>query len=120
MAARSAIHGPEHAQLASLPSAWKTGDVLAYRDAIREVDGETLRRELLQRLARSNHEDAEGACSRRLALLLLAAELETALEDAAHVARGRARAFTDACAWAWWTRRTLDVGRWQRELGASR
>jgi hypothetical protein len=92
--------------------------VLAYRDAIREVAGETLRRELMQRISGSNDVAADGACSRRLAPLLLAAELETALEDASHVSRRSARALTDACAWAWWTERTLDVERWQRELAA--
>jgi hypothetical protein len=91
--------------------------VLAYRDAIRSVDGSALRRELERRLAAT----AASPCTEpagSISLLLLAAELETALEDLAWPARNAARVFTDACAASWWQRRPLNVEHWQRELEA--
>jgi hypothetical protein len=91
--------------------------VLAYRDAIRSVDGGTLRLELERRLAAmaaSPRAEPSGSIS----LLLLAAELETALEDLAWPARQATRIFTDACAAAWWQQRSLNVEHWQRELEA--
>jgi hypothetical protein len=90
--------------------------VLAYRDAIRSVDGSTLRRELERRLAASAA-SSQAEQSGSIALLLLAADLETALEDLASPARHAARMLTDACAAAWWQRRALNVEHWQRELG---
>jgi hypothetical protein len=92
--------------------------VLAYRDAIRHLEGALLRRELAGRIARASDARSDDVRSQRLALMLLAAELETALEDLAHPSRETARAFTDACASAWWSERALDAVRWQRELAA--
>lgn len=90
--------------------------MLAYRDAIRSVDGASLRRELQRRLEAAGLASAREAA--RLALLLLAAELETALEDLEAAGRHGARAFTDACAQAWVRAGELDHERWRRELAA--
>jgi hypothetical protein len=91
--------------------------VLAYRDAIRSVAGGVLRREIEQRLAATATSTC-AASSSALSLLLLAAELETALADLSWPAHDAARRFTDACAAAWWQRRVLNVEHWRRELDA--
>lgn len=91
--------------------------MLAYRDATHGIDGHALWRELDRRL--------EGTCgsaparqAHALSLFLRAAEVETALEDLSSPVRHVARAFTDACAAAWWQQGELDLARWRRELAA--
>lgn len=97
--------------------------VLVYRDASRRVAGSELRRELLSRVASSEQNPAALSREQRsglLALALIAGELETALDDRAAelapLARATARAFTDACADAWWRGADWDRSGWQRRL----
>jgi hypothetical protein len=99
--------------------------VLVYRDAARSLTGKEIQRELASRLARCEAEPAVLEREQRgalLALLLVASELETALDDLAEgehaAARASVRRFTDACAVAWWTGAVWDGPRWARELGA--
>lgn len=103
--------------------------MLVYRDAARPVASGELRRELLSRVARTEANPAarESGERRELgALVLMAAELETALEDLASVAPtsvasatlSTARAFTDACADAWWQGAGWDRAGWSRALAS--
>lgn len=92
--------------------------VLAYRDAVRNVEGEALRRELACSLERLGRASASAREAPGLGLLLLSAELETALEDLSWPARHVVCRFTDACAIAWWQRRALDIEHWQQALEA--
>jgi hypothetical protein len=90
--------------------------VLVYRDAIRGLTGAELRAELRARVQRC--EENPGALplearQHTLAVLLIAAELETALEDLGHDGRLASRRFTDASASAWWT------GEWERPRALS-
>jgi hypothetical protein len=111
--------------------------VLVYRDASREIEGSALRRELLERLARCEPDPAGLPRERRsgaLALLLLAAEVETALEDAVPAGTGApaaqrgdaalscelVREITDGTAEAYWSGVRLDLVRWSAALEALR
>jgi hypothetical protein len=96
--------------------------MLVYRDATRELSAPALRRELCDRSERCEANPAELLRSERsglLAQLLLAAEVETALEDldgATPASRALGRAFTDAAADAWWAGARWDHADWSRRL----
>jgi hypothetical protein len=99
--------------------------VLVYRDASRTLSRFELRRELAVRLADCPaHPGAfpPGEQPALLALLMVSAELEAALEDlgdgAPASSRAGVRRFTDACAEAWWNGASWDTTRLARELDA--
>ena len=98
--------------------------MLVYRDASRACTSGELQRELAARIRRCESKPSTLPRERRegwFALLLVCAELETALEDHADgspAARACARRLTDACAAAWWAGANSDTSRWASEIAA--
>ena len=72
--------------------------MLSFRDGVHVVSAEGMQRELGDRVRA-----ASGSANARLALLLRAGELESALEDLEHPAAARARELTDQAAHAYQT-----------------
>lgn len=94
--------------------------MLVYRDGAVARDSAELRGDLLGRLERQRASEPAGSDRRAdwLALLLRAGELEAGVEDAKAPTAETARAFTDACAEAWWCGASCDARRWAERLGA--
>jgi hypothetical protein len=88
--------------------------MLSFRDSVQRVSGERLERELLDRVWRVSSSTNAGAAE-RLAILLRAGELESALEDIAHSAAYRVRLLSDAAAEACQTGSCASLQGWLRD-----